>query len=78
MSKNTHSIHVDRRQVVRIGVRRRLGTGGIERAPNLQELLSAIIHYQRNLQRAIGAVRQRVAAGNLIRLCLQKKMITGA
>ena len=72
-NKNTHSIHVDRRQIIRIGVRRRLGTGGIESARNLQELFSAIIYCQRGFQRSIGTVRSRVAVSNLICLCLQGK-----
>jgi hypothetical protein len=68
---DTHGIYINRRQIVRIGVRRRRSTRGIEGACDLEELFSEISGQptQGNFEWAVGAVHWPII-GNLVRLCL--------
>jgi len=70
--QNTHSVYIDRRQIIWIGVRWGSGTVWIKRTRNLQELFSEIsdLPTRGDLERAVGAVRWPTM-GNLVRFCLR-------
>ena len=68
---NTHGVYIDCRKIVRIGVRRRLGTGRIKCTRDLEKLFSEIGDEctWRYFERAVGSVR-RPDIEDLVRLCL--------
>jgi len=70
---NTHGVYIDCRQIVRIGVRQQLRTGGIKCTRDLEKLFSEIGNQRtwRDLERAVGSV-SRPDIGSLERLCLHR------
>ena len=71
-ARNTHRVHVDRFQIVRVRIIRLLRTVGIECARNLKELLGDVREKStlRDRKRTVAAVG-RTPARNVVRLDLQ-------